>query len=326
MRAREPRLVAAGRLYQIYPRSFRDASGDGLGDLRGIHERVDFLAWPGVDAIWLSPICPTEDVDLGYDISDYCAVDPRLGTLEDFDRLLDALHEKGVRLVLDLVPNHTSDRHPWFLESRSSADHPRHDWYVWREPTPDGSPPNNWQSYFGDAPWEYADPPGKWYLHSLHRGQPDLNWDNPAVAEAIQEAIRFWLSCGWTAFASTSCGWSGRIASFGTTQPTAVGTRVCRPGPGCSGSTRRTGRSHTHKGGPARQAGRDATSAGGLTDSQLAPLLLRCSRTPSTYPRIISTSQPPPHRSASSATRRSFSVSNYSSALTMAMTTSSYSA
>lgn len=139
-------------------------------------------------------------MDLGYDVSDYCAVDPRLGTLADFDRLLDALHDKDIKLVLDLVPNHTSDRHPWFLESRSSADHPRHDWYVWRDPTPDGSPPNNWQSYFGDRAWEYAEPPGKWYLHSFHRGQPDLNWDNPAVAEAIQDVMTFWLSRGVDGF------------------------------------------------------------------------------------------------------------------------------
>jgi alpha-glucosidase len=129
-----------GVFYQIYPRSFCDASGDGLGDLHGIHERIDYLAWLGVDAIWLSPIYPSEDVDLGYDVSDYCSVDPRLGTLADFDRLLAALHDKDIKLVLDLVPNHTSDRHPWFLESRSSADHPRRDWYVWRNPTPDGSP------------------------------------------------------------------------------------------------------------------------------------------------------------------------------------------
>ena len=186
--------------YQIYPRSFLDASGDGLGDLRGIYERIDYLAWLGIDAIWLSPIYPSEDVDLGYDVSDYCAVDPRMGTLEDFDRLLAALHDQDIRLVLDLVPNHTSDRHPWFLESRSSADHPRHDWYVWRDPTPDGSPPNNWQSYFGDRAWEYAEPPGKWYLHSFHRGQPDLNWDNPAVVEAIQDVVRFWLSRGVDGF------------------------------------------------------------------------------------------------------------------------------
>jgi alpha-glucosidase len=189
-----------GVFYQIYPRSFRDASGDGLGDLRGIVERVEYLAWLGVDAIWLSPIYPSEDVDLGYDVSDYCAVDPRLGTLADFDRLLDALHDMGIKLVLDLVPNHTSDRHPWFLESRSSTDRPRHDWYVWRDPTPDGSPPNNWLSYFGDKAWEYAEPPGKWYLHSFHRGQPDLNWDNSEVPQAIQEAMRFWLSRGVDGF------------------------------------------------------------------------------------------------------------------------------
>jgi alpha-glucosidase len=185
-----------GVFYQIYPRSFRDASGDGIGDLAGVTERVEYLAWLGIDAIWFSPIYPTPDVDLGYDISDYLDVDARLGTLADFDRMLAALHEAGIRVVLDLVPNHTSDRHPWFLQSRGGRDDPRHDWYVWR----DGPPPNNWISHFGDRAWQYLDPPGRWYLHSFHRGQPDLNWDKPAVREALTEVVRFWLRRGVDGF------------------------------------------------------------------------------------------------------------------------------
>jgi alpha-glucosidase len=189
-----------GVIYQIYPRSFFDVGGDGLGDLAGIREKADYLRWLGVDAVWLSPIYPTPDADLGYDISDYRAVDPRLGTLEDFDGMLAALHERGIRLVLDLVPNHTSDRHPWFLESRSGPESPRHDWYVWREARPDGSPPNNWESYFGGSAWHFLEPPGKWYLHSFDPGQPDLNWDNPQVREAIQDVMRFWFDRGVDGF------------------------------------------------------------------------------------------------------------------------------
>jgi len=187
-------------IYQIYPRSFRDASGDGVGDLMGIREKVDYLAWLGIDAVWLSPIYPTPDVDLGYDISDHLSVDSRLGTLEEFDRLLAALHHRDIRLILDLVPNHTSDQHPWFLESRRVSESPKRDWYVWRDPRPDGSPPNNWESYFGGSAWSFTEPPGKWYLHSFDRAQPDLNWDNPQVRRAVQGVMRFWLDRGVDGF------------------------------------------------------------------------------------------------------------------------------
>ncbi len=187
-------------IYQIYPRSFFDASGDGIGDLPGIREKADYLAWLGIGAVWLSPIYPTPDADLGYDISDYRSVDPRFGSLEEFDSMLAALHARGIRLILDLVPNHTSDRHPWFVESRQGPRSPRHEWYVWRQPRPDGSPPNNWESYFGGQAWTYLDPPGAWYLHSFHRGQPDLNWENPDVREAIREVMRFWLERGVDGF------------------------------------------------------------------------------------------------------------------------------
>jgi alpha-glucosidase len=187
-------------IYEIYPRSFFDASGDGMGDLDGITQKADYLAWLGIGAVWLSPIYPTPDVDLGYDISDYQTVDPRFGTLAAFDAMLGALHERNIKLILDLVPNHTSDQHPWFVESRGGPESPKHDWYVWRESRPDGTPPNNWESYFGGSAWMYADPPGKWYLHSFHRGQPDLNWENPQVRGAIQDVMRFWLDRGVDGF------------------------------------------------------------------------------------------------------------------------------
>ena len=188
-----------GIVYQIYPRSFSDSNGDGVGDLIGIAERADYLQWLGVDAVWLSPIYPSPDVDLGYDISNYVDVHPALGTLGDFDRLVTALHQHDVRLVLDLVPNHTSDKHPWFVESRDPSSL-RHDWYVWRDGMPDGAPPNNWVSYFGKPAWDYLEPPGKWYLHSFDPGQPDLNWDNPDVLAAIHDAMRFWLDRGVDGF------------------------------------------------------------------------------------------------------------------------------
>jgi alpha-glucosidase len=182
-----------GVVYQVYPRSFADSNGDGIGDLGGILRRVEYLGWLGVDAVWMSPIYPTPDADHGYDISDYVDVDPRLGTLADLDDLVTALHARGIRLILDLVPNHTSDRHPWFAASRQGPEDPRHDWYVWRDARPDGSPPNNWESYFGGPAWTYLEPPGLWYLHSFHRGQPDLNWDNDEVRQAIADVMRFWL-------------------------------------------------------------------------------------------------------------------------------------
>ncbi|MGH2589403.1 MAG: alpha-amylase family glycosyl hydrolase [Actinomycetota bacterium] len=195
----DPAWWQRGVVYQIYPRSFFDTSGDGVGDLAGIRARVDYLDWLGIDAVWLSPIFPSPDADLGYDISDYRDVHPAFGSLSDLDDLIAVLHERGIRLVLDLVPNHTSDRHPWFLESRS-ADTARHDWYVWREGHADGSPPNNWVSYFGGPAWDYLDPPGKWYLHSFAPGQPDLNWDNPDVRAAIHDVMRFWLDRGVDGF------------------------------------------------------------------------------------------------------------------------------
>ncbi|MFO7694648.1 MAG: alpha-amylase family glycosyl hydrolase, partial [Vicinamibacterales bacterium] len=187
-------------IYQIYPRSFQDADGDGVGDLAGIALRLDYLTWLGVDAIWLSPIYPSPLVDFGYDVSDYTAVDPVYGTLDDLDHLVAEAHARGLRLILDLVPSHTSDRHPWFQASRSSRDDPKRDWYLWRDPAPDGGPPNNWLSHFGGPAWELDPHSGQYYLHSFVPEQPDLNWRNPEVLDAMAGVMRFWLDRGIDGF------------------------------------------------------------------------------------------------------------------------------
>ena len=180
-------------IYQIYPRSFQDSNQDGVGDLNGIASRLDYLSWLGIDAIWLSPIYPSPMVDFGYDVADYQGVDPLFGTLEDFDRLVALGARKGIRVILDFVPNHTSDQHPWFVESRSSRNHARRDWYIWRDGKPDGTPPNNWLSEFGGSMWEYDRATEQYYLHSFFKEQPDLNWRNPEVVKAMYDAMRFWL-------------------------------------------------------------------------------------------------------------------------------------
>jgi len=182
--------------YQIYPRSFADGNGDGIGDFIGMTEKLDYLADLGVDALWLSPHFPSPQYDVGYDISDYADVAPEYGTLEDFRRFLDGAHERGLRVILDLVLNHTSHLHPWFLESRSSRDDPKRDWYVWRDPAPDGGPPNNWYSPFGGSAWEFDPATNQYYYHFFLKEQPDLNWRNPEVKEAMWDAVRFWLDMG----------------------------------------------------------------------------------------------------------------------------------
>src|SRR6476660_1983907 len=189
-----------GVIYQIYPRSFMDSNGDGVGDLPGILSRLDYLEWLGVDAVWLSPIYPSPMADFGYDVADYTGVEPLFGTMDDFDRLLADVHRRGMKLVLDLVPNHTSDRHPWFLEARSSRDNPKRDWYMWRDPAPGGGPPNNWLSVFGGSAWQWDERTGQYYLHSFAVEQADLNWRNPAVEDAVFDAIRFWLEKGVDGF------------------------------------------------------------------------------------------------------------------------------
>ena len=190
----------SGIVYQIYPRSFKDASGNGTGDLRGIIEKLDYLKWLGVSAIWISPFYPSPMDDFGYDITDYTGIEPLFGSMEDFDELLQATHEKGLKLILDLVPNHTSYKHPWFQEARSSRDNPKRDWYIWKDPKPDGSPPTNWQSVFGGSGWEYDEHTGQYYYHAFLKEQPDLNWRNPEVKEAMFDVIRFWLDKGVDGF------------------------------------------------------------------------------------------------------------------------------
>ncbi len=186
--------------YQIYPRSFADGNGDGIGDFIGMTEKLDYLADLGIDAIWLSPHFPSPQYDVGYDISDYTDVAPEYGTLEDFKRFLDGAHERGIRVILDLVLNHTSHLHQWFLESRSSREDPKRDWYIWRAPAPDGGPPNNWLSPFGGSAWEYDPATNQYYYHFFLKEQPDLNWRNPEVKTAMWDAVRFWLAMGVDGF------------------------------------------------------------------------------------------------------------------------------
>lgn len=189
-----------GIVYQIYPRSFMDSNGDGVGDLSGICERLDYLVWLGADAIWLSPIFPSPMADFGYDVSDYTDVDSLFGSLSDFDNLVVEAHRRSIRVILDLVPNHTSDQHPWFLESRSSRDNPKRDWYIWRDSIANGSPPNNWLAYFGGPAWTWDETTQQYYLHNFLPEQPDLNWHNPEVRQALFDAMRFWFNRGVDGF------------------------------------------------------------------------------------------------------------------------------
>ncbi|HMQ31689.1 MAG TPA: alpha-glucosidase [Chloroflexaceae bacterium] len=186
--------------YQIYPRSFADANGDGIGDFPGMTAKLDYLRDLGVDALWLSPHYPSPFLDCGYDIADYCDVAPEYGTLWDFSRFLQKAHERGLRVILDLVLNHTSDQHAWFREARSSRASPWRDWYVWRDPAPDGGPPNNWASIFGGPAWTLDQATGQYYYHVFLPEQPDLNWRNPEVKAALWDAVRFWLDLGVDGF------------------------------------------------------------------------------------------------------------------------------
>ncbi len=190
----------SGIVYQIYPRSFQDSNGDGIGDLAGITSRLDYLEWLGVDAIWISPCFKSPMKDFGYDVSDYRDIDPIFGTMADFDVLLSETHKRGLKLILDFVPNHTSDHHAWFLESRSSGDNPRRDWYIWKDPRRDGGLPNNWLANFGGNAWTFDAHTGQYYLHSFLAEQPDLNWRNPEVQQAMFDNLRFWLNKGVDGF------------------------------------------------------------------------------------------------------------------------------
>ncbi|WP_158747462.1 alpha-amylase family glycosyl hydrolase [Acidisphaera sp. L21] len=188
-----------GIVYQVYPRSFRDSDGDGTGDLPGIIAGLEHLVWLGVDAVWISPVYPSPMTDFGYDVSDYCAIDPLFGTLADFDTLVARAHALGLRVILDFVPNHTSDQHEWFIDSRNRRNG-REDWYIWRDAAPGGGPPTNWLSNFAGPAWGWDDRRGQYYYHAFLPTQPDLNWRNPAVVAAMHDAMRFWLRRGVDGF------------------------------------------------------------------------------------------------------------------------------
>ena len=189
-----------GVIYQVYPRSFQDSNGDGVGDLPGIIDRLDHIASLGVDCIWLSPITQSPQADMGYDVSDYMQVDPLFGSLQDFDLLIEKAHALGLKVIMDQVVSHTSSQHPWFLESAFSRENARADWYVWADANPDGTPPNNWLSVFGGSAWEWHTARKQYYLHNFLTSQPDLNFHNPAVQDAVIEVMRFWLDRGVDGF------------------------------------------------------------------------------------------------------------------------------
>lgn len=225
---REPRWWEDTVVYQIYPRSFADHDGDGIGDLRGIRDRLDHLSWLGVETIWLSPIYPSPMADFGYDVADYCGVDPVYGTLDDFDELLADVHDRGMRLLLDWVPNHTSDAHPWFRDALGGRDAAHRDFYIWRDPAPDGGPPNNWTDAFrGEPAWTLDEASGQYYLHLFLPGQPDLNWADPRVEEAMHDTLRFWLDRGVDGFRADVVYAIGKNPALVDDPPDYVGLPHC---------------------------------------------------------------------------------------------------
>lgn len=187
-------------IYEVYPRSFQDSNGDGVGDINGVTSRLDYLKDLGIDAIWITPMYPSPQVDFGYDIADYEAIDPQYGTMVDFDRLVSEAKKRNIRVIMDYVPNHTSDQNQWFLESRSSRTSAKRDWYIWRDGKGPGKPPNNWQSWFGHSAWTFDAGSGQWYYHYFYIQQPDLNWRNPEVRKAMYDVLRFWLDRGAAGF------------------------------------------------------------------------------------------------------------------------------
>ncbi len=189
-----------GVVYEIYIRSFKDSNGDGIGDLRGIIEKLDYLDWLGIEAVWITPFYPSPMKDFGYDVSDYTGIEPMFGTMNDFEELIREAHRRDMKVIMDVVPNHTSDQHPWFLESKSSHNNPKSDWYLWHDPAPDGGPPNNWLSVLGGTGWEWVEERGQYYHHAFLIEQPDLNLRNPEVMDAILDAFRFWLDKGVDGF------------------------------------------------------------------------------------------------------------------------------
>jgi alpha-glucosidase len=219
----------SGVVYQVYPRSFADADGDGVGDLEGVRQRLDHLSWLGVDAVWLSPFYPSPMADFGYDVADFCDVDPLFGDLAGFDRLLADAHAVGIRILVDLVPNHTSDQHPWFEAARRSRTDPKRDWYVWRDGGGPHAPPNNWVGAFieGGRAWTWDDATEQWYLHQFLPQQPDLNWANPEVVEAMHGVMRFWLDRGVDGFRIDVVHAIGRDQSFPDDKPPWAGIPHC---------------------------------------------------------------------------------------------------
>ena len=206
-------------IYQIYPRSFQDSTGSGVGDLDGIRSRLDYLEWLGVDAVWLSPVFTSPMADFGYDVSDYCDIDPLFGDLDDIDALITEAHQRNLRVLLDWVPNHTSDQHPWFVESRSSRDSPKRDWYHWRDQ------PNNWVAAFSDEPaWTFDEQTGQYYLHHFLPQQPDLNWSNPELVGAMHNVLRFWLDRGIDGFRADVVHMIGKDPALPDDPPERLGT------------------------------------------------------------------------------------------------------
>ncbi len=201
-------------VYQIYPLSFLDSNHDGRGDLRGIIEKLDYLNGGaealGINAIWLSPIYQSPLADFGYDVSNYCDINPIFGTLADFEELVKQAHQRGIKIIMDFVPNHTSNQHPWFIESASSRTNPKRDWYLWRDGGPEGTLPNNWLSVFGGSGWEFDQKTHQYYFHSFLKEQPDLNWHNPQVREAMKDSLRFWLQKGVDGFRVDAVHWLGK--------------------------------------------------------------------------------------------------------------------
>lgn len=187
-------------IYQIYPRSFKDSNGDGIGDIQGIIQKLDYLVDLGIDAIWISPMYTSPMKDFGYDVSDYCNIEPMFGTLRDFDELIKKAHKRGIKIIMDFIPSHTSSHHPWFLESKSSKDNPKRDWYIWKDPKEDGTVPNNWLSVFGGSRWQYDEHTKQYYLHTFLVDQPDLNWRNQEVQQAMFDVLHFWLKKGVDGF------------------------------------------------------------------------------------------------------------------------------
>lgn len=224
----EPRWWEDAVVYQIYPRSFADSNGDGIGDLNGIRAHLDHLSWLGVDAIWLSPIYPSPMADFGYDVADYCGIDPLFGTMDDFDALLDDIHRRDMRLLLDWVPNHTSDQHPWFQDALRGPDSAHRDFYVWRDPAPGGGPPNNWEDAFlGASAWTLDEASGQYYLHLFLPQQPDLNWANPQVEAAMHDTLRFWLDRGVDGFRADVIYAIGKNPALADDPPEFVGLPHC---------------------------------------------------------------------------------------------------